>query len=96
MKQDFDLQTEIKDEKKIIIDGQYIGELQGIKLKLDLKADAMDTDIKSLKKAARKGIGPELIDRVEKIINDNSLNLNDDFKIYWQNNPIAHLNPGKN
>ena len=96
LKQDFDLKTEIKDEKKIIIDGQYIGELQGIKLKLDLKADAMDTDIKSLKKAARKGIGSELIERVEKIINGNSLNLNDDFKIYWQNNPIAHLNSGKN
>ena len=96
LKQDFDLQTEIKDEKKIIIDGQYIGELQGIKLKLDLKADSMDTDIKSLKKAARKGIGPELIDRVEKIINSNGLNLNDDFKIYWENNPIAHINTGKN
>ena len=52
LKQDFDLQTEIKDEKKIIIDGQYIGELQGIKLKLDLKADSMDTDIKSIKKDA--------------------------------------------
>ena len=96
LKQNFDLKTEIKDGKKIIIDGQYIGEIQGIKLKLDLKADAMDTDIKSLKKAARKGIGSELIERAEKIINGNGLSLNDDFKIYWQNNPIAHLNSGKN
>ena len=31
-------------EKNIIIDDQYIGELKGLKLLLDLKVGALDTD----------------------------------------------------
>ena len=32
-----------------MINDQYIGNLKGLKLELDLKADALDSDIKSLK-----------------------------------------------
>ena len=96
LKQDIDLKTEIADQKNVLIDGQYIGELKGLKLNLDLKIDSLDTDIKSLKKASRQGVGPELIKRVNQIINSNILKLKEDFKIYWGNDPIAYLTPGKN
>ena len=96
LKQDIDLKTEITDQKNVLIDGQYIGELKGLKLNLDLKIDSLDTDIKSLKKASRQGVGPELIKRVNQIINSNILKLKEDFKIYWGNDPIAYLTPGKN
>ena len=96
LKQDIDLKTEITDQKNVLIDGQYIGELKGLKLNLDLKIDSLDTDIKSLKKASRQGVGPELIKRINQIINSNILKLKEDFKIYWGNDPIAYLAPGKN
>ena len=96
LKQDIDLKTEITDQKNVLIDGQYIGELKGLKLNLDLKIDSLDTDIKSLKKASRQGVGPELVKRVNQIINSDILKLKEDFKIYWGNDPIAYLTPGKN
>ncbi len=96
LKQDAILETKIKNDKDVIIDGQYIGELKGLKLNLDFRTGALDTDIKSLKKAARQGISPELTKRVELIITSGILKLNEDFKIYWLNNPIAKIIPGKN
>jgi len=50
LKQDTVLETKIKNDKDVIIDGQYIGELKGLKLNLDFRTGALDTDIKSLKR----------------------------------------------
>ena len=96
LNQDSVLETKIKNEKDIIIDGYFVGELKGLKLNLDLKAGTLDTDIKSLKKATRQAIIPELEKRTKKIIENSILELKNDFKIYWENNPIANIIPGKN
>tara|TARA_Y100000590_G_scaffold17335_2_gene20787 strand:- start:1076 stop:3559 length:2484 start_codon:yes stop_codon:yes gene_type:complete len=95
LKQDMNFKTEIIENEKVIIDNQFIGKLKGLKLELDLKAGTLDTDIKSLKKAARQSIGPELNKRVREIINTNLLEIKDDFKIYWNKFPIAKLIAGK-
>ena len=96
LKQDIILGTEIKNENEVIIDGQYIGQLKGLKLELDLKSGSLKTDIKSLKKAARQGIAPELMRRVNHIVKNDTLRLDDDHKVYWKDNPIAFITPGKN
>ena len=96
LKQDIVLGTEIKNENEVIIDGQYIGRLRGMKLDLDLKSGSLKTDIKSLKKAARQAVVPELMRRVSSIVKSEVLGLNDDHKIYWKDNPIAYITPGKN
>ena len=62
-----------------MINGQYIGILKGLKLKLDLKVDALDTDVKSLKKAARQNVGPEITNRIQQIIDTGLIELKDDF-----------------
>ena len=95
LKQDNIFETKIIDNKKVIIDGQFIGELKGLKLDLDLKAGTIDTDIKSLKKAARQSIGPEFQKRIKDIIKSELVELKEDFKIYWKEFPIAKLLPGK-
>jgi len=95
LKQDSMFNTKIIDNKKVVIDDQFIGELKGLKLDLDLKVDALDTDIKSLKKAARQSISPEFQNRIKKIINNDLIELKEDFKIYWGEFPIAKLLPGK-
>ena len=65
-----------------------------MKLNLDLKVDALEADIKSLKKAARQNVGPEIISRIHQIINSGIIELKNDFKIYWNNDPIAKLTAG--
>jgi ATP-dependent RNA helicase SUPV3L1/SUV3 len=95
LNQDIIHKTEIKNENEVIIDGQYIGKLKGLQLDLDLNSGSLKTDIKSLKKAARQAIAPELMRRANKIIKTEDIKLEDDHKIYWMNNPIAQISAGK-
>ena len=94
LKQDMEFKTEILQNNDVKIDDQFIGKIKGLKLELDLKKGALETDIKSLKKAARQTIGPELEKRIQKIIDTGLINLNEDFKIYWNDFPIAKLTAG--
>ena len=94
LKQDMDFKTEILDNNDVKINDQFIGKINGLKLELDLKKGALETDIKSLKKAARQTIGPELQKRIQNIIDIGNIELKDDFKIYWNNYAIAKLNSG--
>ena len=94
LKQDLVLNTEINEENKLHIDGQLIGELKGLKFIIELTSKTLDTDIKSIKKAARKGITKELNDRVDVIINKQEIHLDINSKIIWKNNPIARLKKG--
>jgi len=95
LKQDIAFHTKIVENEKVIIDDQFIGKLKGLKLELDLKIGTLDTDIKSLKKAARQSIGPEFNKRIKQIIETGLLEIKNDFKIYWNNFQIARLQPGK-
>ncbi len=94
LKQDISFDTQIIDEEKVMINQQYIGHLKGLKLELDFKTDALDADIKSLKKAARQNVSPEIIKRISQIIETGLIELKDNFKIYWKDYPIAKLIPG--
>ncbi len=95
LKQDMDFKTEIMENDKVVIDGQFIGNLKGLKFEMDLKAGALETDIKSLKKAARQTVGPELKKRIQLIIDTGLIEIKNDFKIYWRDFPIAKLEQGK-
>tara|TARA_B100000900_G_scaffold63703_1_gene49133 strand:+ start:407 stop:2884 length:2478 start_codon:yes stop_codon:yes gene_type:complete len=95
LKQDMNFDTKILENNEVIIDDQFIGKINGLKLELDLKKGALETDIKSLKKAARQTVGPELEKRIQSIINSGLVELNDDFKIYWNGASIAKLVSGK-
>ncbi len=94
LKKDMEFKTEILENNNVMIDDQFIGKINGLKLELDLKKGALETDIKSLKKAARQSIGPELEKRIQTIIDTGLIELNDNFKIYWNNSPIAKLSTG--
>ncbi len=94
LKQDMEFKTEILENNDVMIDEQFIGKINGLKLELDLKKGALETDIKSLKKAARQTIGPELERRIQSIIDTGLIQLSEDFKIYWNKFPIAKLSTG--
>ena len=95
LKQDMNFDTKILENNDVIIDNQFIGKINGLKLELDLKKGALETDIKALKKAARQTIGPELEKRIKIIIDKGIIELKEDFKIYWNNCAIGRLTPGK-
>ncbi len=95
LKQDMDFNTKILENNEVMIDNQFIGKINGLKLELDLKKGALETDIKSLKKAARQSVGPELEKRIQTIIETELIEMKDDFKIYWNKYAIARLSPGK-
>ena len=94
LKQDLILNTEINDKNKIFIDGQLVGELKGLKFLIEVTPKTLDTDIKSIKKAARKGVEEELIKRVNEILSKAEIKLDNSGKILWKDNPIARLKKG--
>ncbi len=94
LKQDLMLNTEINDNNKIYIDGQLIGELKGLKFLIEITSKTLDTDIKSIKKAARKGVEKELIKRVDEILKTSDIEIISENKITWKKNPIARLKKG--
>ena len=94
LKQDLVLNTEINDENKIHIDGQLVGELKGLKFIIEVTSKTLDSDIKSIKKAARKGVEKELIKRVDEILKKGEIIIDYENKIIWKNNPIARLKKG--
>ena len=94
LKQDLVLNTEINENNKIYIDAQLVGELKGLKFLIEVTSKTLDTDIKSIKKAARKGVEKELVKRVEEILKKGEIEINSESKIIWKNNPIARLKKG--
>ena len=94
LKQDLVLNTEINEDNKIHIDGQLIGELKGLKFIIEVTSKTLDTDIKSIKKAARKGVEEELVKRVNEILENKDISINDENKIIWKKNLIARLKKG--
>jgi len=96
LKQDLVLDTKIDEQDKILINDQYVGELKGLKFIIALTSKTLDTDIKSIKKAARKGVGKELEKRVSSIIIGENIVLDEKCKIVWKNDVIARLKKGNN
>jgi len=94
LKQDIIFETKIIDNEKVMINNQFIGNLKGLKLELDFKIGDLDSDIKSLKKASRQNVGPEILERINQIIKTRNIELKKDLKIYWNNFPIAYLTKG--
>ncbi len=95
LKQDMEFNTKILENNNVMIDDQFIGKINGLKLELDLKKGALETDIKSLKKAARQTVSPELQKRIQIIIDTKLVDLDNDFKICWNKSIIGKLIPGK-
>ena len=96
LKQDMILKTNIDEKNKVIIDEQYVGEIKGLKFLIDFISKNLDADLKSIKKAASKGVQDELVKRVSQIIQQNNLIINNENKILWQNEPIAKIKKGEN
>ena len=90
------LETAVSEDNKVLIDKQYVGELKGLKFIIDFNSKNLDVDLKSIKKAARRGVEKELIKRSTQIMKDKNLSVDQENKIIWLNNPIAKIKKGEN
>jgi ATP-dependent RNA helicase SUPV3L1/SUV3 len=90
------LETAVGEDNKVLIDKQYVGKLIGLKFIIDFNSKNLDVDLKSIKKAARKGVEKELIKRAKRIMQDNNLSIDQENKIIWLENPIAKIKKGEN
>ena len=96
LKQDVLLETAVSEDNKVLIDKQYVGKLKGLKFIIDFSSNNLDVDLKSIKKAARKGVEEELIKRADRIMDTGKLSLNQENKIVWLDDPIAKIKKGEN
>ena len=96
LKQDMLLETAVDEDNRVLIDKQYVGKLKGLKFIIDFSSKNLDVDLKSIKKAARRGVEKELIKRTKKIIQDKNLSIDQQNKIIWLGNPIARIKKGEN
>ena len=97
IKQDIALETSISKEDEIIINGQLVGKINGLRISLNYTKTALDTDIKSIKKAARSGAASELTKRVYKMTQSTEhFKLEKDNHIYWKNKVVGKIQAGKN
>ena len=96
LKQDIVLETEVSEDNKVLIDKQYIGQLKGLKFIIEFNSKNLDVDLKSIKKAARKGVQEELIKRANDIVKEKNLSIDSENKIIWRNYPVAKIKKGEN
>jgi len=96
LKQDVFLEAAVSEDNKVLIDSQYVGELKGLKFIIDFNSKNLDVDLKSIKKAARRGVEKELSKRAKRIIVEKQLTIESEDKIIWLNNPIARIRKGEN
>ena len=94
LKQDIILKTEIDEKNQVLIDAQHIGELKGLKFNINFTSKNLDVDLKSIKKAARKGVQEELTNRAKDIMLNKKLLIGQVNKIIWNDYPIARINRG--
>ena len=97
LKQDIQHEAKISKNNEIIMEGQLVGKINGLKIILDYTSNALQTDIRSIKKAARNGAALELKKRIEEIIaSPEHFSLQKDKNIYWKEKIIGKIYPGKN
>ena len=58
--------------------------MKGLKFLIELTSKTLDTDIKSIKKAARKGVKDEINKRVNEIIENKEITVDGYSKIIWK------------
>ncbi len=96
LKQDMILETAVDEDNKVLIDKQYVGALKGLKFLIDFNSENLDVDLKSIKKAARRGVEKELIKRAKLIMKEGGLSIDHENKIVWLKNAIAKIKKGEN
>lgn len=98
LRQNEDLSAEIAEDGSVLVEGEYAGKLSGFKFVPDPRALADDSGVgaKTLRAAAIKSLGGEIAMRAARLTNvpDETIQLTEHGKIWWEGSPIALLERG--
>ncbi|MGF1454895.1 MAG: helicase-related protein [Alphaproteobacteria bacterium] len=89
-----DLVSEISAEGEVMVEGHYVGRLQGFQFVPDPRAHGVDG--KALRAAAAKALRAMIGARAAQLAGapDTAIELSDHGRLWWQGDPVARLVPG--
>ncbi|NNE40489.1 MAG: disulfide oxidoreductase [Marinicaulis sp.] len=94
LKDDAPLLAGVTDDGEVIVEGQFVGRLQGFEFIIDPRAKGAEA--KSLRAAGQKALRPVLATRAAALANcgPDELSLGDDGSIWWRSARVAKLEKG--
>ncbi len=96
LSQDIERKTKISENNEVYVDDQYVGNIKGLKIEFDYSSK-LQTDLKSIRKAARNASQSELVSKISEILNNlDQIQLREDLGLYFENQKIAEIQKGKN
>ena len=96
LKERRDLLAAVTGDGEVLVEGQYVGRLQGLKYEPDLAADM--TGARTLRSAANRVLAQEISRRANKLataVRDEII-WQDDDTLWWDGAPVAQLSQGTN
>ncbi len=89
-----DLISEISSDGEVMVEGHYVGRLQGFQFVADPRAGGVDG--KALRAAASKALRTMIAARADQLIaaRDEAIELTDHGRLRWSGDPVARLVPG--
>jgi len=94
LREDDDFAATVGEEGEVLVDGEYIGRLEGLRFVADPRAAGLHG--RALKAAAFRGLQGELAARAFAIANagERDFSLTDHGRVWWQGAVIATIEPG--
>jgi len=96
LRQEDELVFEVMGEGEVLVEGEYVGRLSGFQFVADPRGSASELGPKTLRHAATRALGPEIVARAARLAAapDSALTLNEHGKLWWEGSPVARLSAG--
>ncbi len=94
LKERRDLLAAVTGEGEVLVEGQYVGRLRGLKYEPDAAADMAEG--RALRTAANRVLSREIARRAAKLAaaGKDAVGWHDDGMLWWDGAPVANVNPG--
>ena len=94
LRQNEDLMAAVNSNGEVLVEGEYVGRLQGFVFVPDPRAD--DDQGRVLRAAADQALASEIAGRAQRLATapDADISLSDHGRINWAGHPVAELKPG--
>ncbi|MDP6874762.1 MAG: helicase-related protein [Alphaproteobacteria bacterium] len=94
LKERRDLLAAVTGEGEVLVEGQYVGRLRGLKYEPDAAADMAEG--RALRTAANRVLSREIARRAAKLAaaGKDAVSWHDDGMLWWDGAPVANVNPG--
>ncbi|MEQ1755887.1 MAG: helicase-related protein [Micropepsaceae bacterium] len=94
LRDDEEFSATIEDDGEVLVEGEYVGKLQGFSFVADPRAVGIHG--KALRAAALKGLAGEIASRAQALANapDSAITLSEHGRVWWNGNILAQLKKG--